>query len=80
MSIHFARSRMNGRAGAAWTVLVAAVVLGACDLSRILDVDLPGRVPEDALNDPTLAQVLVNGVIADVECAWNTYSAAASPR
>src|SRR5207247_1524318 len=48
------------------------------DLSGILDVDLPGRVPEDALNDPTLAQVLVNGVIADVECAWNTYYAAAS--
>lgn len=76
MSIHFVRSRMNGRPAAAWTVLVAAAVLTGC--SNILDVDLPGRVPEESLDDPTLAQVLVNGVIADVECAWNTYSAAAS--
>jgi hypothetical protein len=61
-----------------WVALVAAALATGCDLSGILDVDLPGRVAEEALEDPALARVLVNGVIADAECAWNTYSAAAS--
>jgi hypothetical protein len=63
-----------GRAG----VLLVTLLATGCSLGGILDVDLPGRVPEEALDDPTLAPLLVNGVIADVECAWNTYSAAAS--
>ncbi|GBD31625.1 hypothetical protein HRbin33_00584 [bacterium HR33] len=58
--------------------ILAAGLAAGCDLSGILDVDLPGRVAEEALEDPDLAKVLVNGVIADAECAWNTYSAAAS--
>lgn len=70
-----------GRTKRAHTTLIALafmVSLGACDLDSLLDVDLPGRVTEDALNDPRLSQTLVNSVIADVECSWDNYVAAAA--
>ena len=59
-------------------VLSFSVLLGACDTEELLEVDLPGRVGEDALNDPRLAGTLTNSVIANVECAWDNYVAAAS--
>ncbi len=71
-------SPANGRIAFAWGVLLAAGITIGCDTSGILDVDLPGRVAEAALEDAELARVLVNGAVADVECAWNTYSAGAS--
>lgn len=78
MWMHPTASRAMGRRAAAWSLgLVAAVAFG-CDTSSILDVDLPGRVAEEALEDADLAKVLVNGVVADAECAWNEYTAAAS--
>jgi hypothetical protein len=43
-----------------------------------LEVDIPGRVSDDALNDPKLAETLMLSVIADVECAWNNYVAGAA--
>ena len=43
--------------------------------SKMLEVDEPGRVPVDALDDPTLAVILTNGVIGDLECAWSSYAA-----
>ena len=57
-------------------VFALAVGLGACD--SLLEVDLPGRVAEEALNNPRLAGTLVNSVIADVECSWDNYVAAAA--
>ena len=57
---------------------MTTVALGACDIDEILEVDLPGRVSEEALNDPRLAETLVNSVIADVECSWDNYVAAAA--
>ncbi|MEX2466005.1 MAG: hypothetical protein WD995_03800, partial [Gemmatimonadota bacterium] len=59
-------------------VLAVTAALGACDTESLLEVDLPGRVSEDALNDPRLAGTLVNSVIADVECSWDNYVAAAA--
>jgi hypothetical protein len=57
-------------------ILVA--VTAGCSIDDLLDVDVPGRVPESALNDPALAQTLVNSVIGDLECAWTNYTAAAA--
>ena len=48
--------------------------LAAC--SGILDVQQPTRVPEATLNDPALATVLVQGAVADFECAYANYVAA----
>jgi hypothetical protein len=42
----------------------------------ILDVRQPTRVPESTLNDPALASVLVQGAVADFECAVANYTAA----
>ena len=53
---------------------LAALALAAC--SNVLDVQFPGRVPADKIDDPTLAPVLVTGVIGDLECAYNNYVAA----
>lgn len=53
----------------------AAPALVACDLEDLLDVEVPGAVPEDALSDPELANTLVASVIADLECAWDDYTA-----
>ena len=57
----------------------ALVVLGlGCDTEALLEVDLPGIVPEEALDDPTLAATLVASVVSDTECAWDNYVAAAA--
>jgi hypothetical protein len=59
---------------AKWKLLIAAtaLALGACD--NTLEVDFPGRIPTDQLNDPSLAPVLVNSVIGDFECAYSNYT------
>jgi hypothetical protein len=53
-----------------------ASTLTACD--GLLDVELPGDVTEDALDDPALAEILVNSVVADFECAYNNYTFASA--
>lgn len=61
------------------TVLLAAGLLGgagACD--GLLEVELPGDVTEEALDDPALAGILVNSVVASFECAYNNYNFASS--
>lgn len=55
-----------------------ALTTAGCDLEEILAVDIPGKVDAESLNDPTLANVLVNSVVGDAECAWSNYAAAAS--
>lgn len=53
-----------------------AVAAAACDgIERLLEVDAPSQIPVDALNDPLKAQLLVNGVVADFECAYGAYAA-----
>lgn len=75
------RAKKTGPAGGAAAVLLTAILslfLGGCDLEKILEVEVPGRVLAEKLDDANLAGLLVNGVIADVECSWNQYTAGAS--
>jgi SusD family len=54
---------------------VLAALLGATACSGILDVQLPGRIPSDLLNDPTTAPTLAASVVTDFECAFSNYVA-----
>ena len=59
-------------------ILALLLPLAGAACNDILDVHVPGRVQEDALNDPALASTLAASVVADFECAWNNYVAAAA--
>jgi hypothetical protein len=62
-------SYMRGIRLAAVLPMVIATI--ACE--SLLEVDIPGRVPGTALDDPTLASTLVLGAQADFECGWSEY-------
>src|SRR5690606_5913532 len=55
--------------------LTLTVGLTGCDLDDLLDVDPVDQVPIDGLIEPTNARLLVNGAIADFECAYGAYVA-----
>jgi hypothetical protein len=56
---------------AALPALALLALLAACN--DVLDVKLPGRVREEALDNPALASTLVAGAQADFECAFTEY-------
>ena len=49
--------------------------LAACDLDSLLDVEPVDQVPAEGLTVPVNARLLVNGAIADFECAYGAYVA-----
>ncbi|HET9512648.1 MAG TPA: RagB/SusD family nutrient uptake outer membrane protein [Gemmatimonadales bacterium] len=53
-------------------IACSALALNAC--SDVLDVEYPGRIPTEQLNDPTLAAVLAGSVLGDFECAYSNYT------
>jgi len=65
----------SARSGAVWTLALSLPLLAGCDIQAILEVDIPGRVEESALENPKLASTLVTGVISDAECSWNQFTA-----
>ncbi len=58
--------------------LSALVLISACDTQELLEVDTPGKVPEESLDNPQLARLLTNSVITDFECSWDGYVGAAA--
>jgi hypothetical protein len=73
-------NRIGRGRGAVATILskvlaVALVVFSAaaCDLDDLLDVDPASRIPADRLDNPASATLLLNGAIADFECAFGSY-------
>lgn len=68
------RSTVRGRR--MWPAALLAVglasALGGC--GDLLEVKLPGDVTAESLDDPALADILVNSVIADFECAYDNYN------
>lgn len=67
-----ARMRRRGAHAAAVTAL-CALLLGGCDVNSLLDVDAPGQIPADRLENPAYAGLLVNGAVADFECAQGAF-------
>ena len=68
----FGSARWSRRAAAGIAGLALALGLGAC--SGLLDVQYPGRIPSEQIDDPSLAPVLARSVISDLECAYSNYT------
>ncbi len=62
-----------GRVGTVGIALVLSVTLAGCE--SLLEIELPGQVTEDATFVPSQARLLVNSVIADIECAYSDLTA-----
>lgn len=66
--------RHRVRSATALTIAGAMLMAGiACTDVTSLKQENPGGIAVDALYTPANAQVLVNGTIADFECAYNRY-------
>src|SRR5688572_33085689 len=52
-------------------LLLPLSVATACD--SLLEVDLPGTVPAEALDNPALARTMVNSALGRFECAYTSY-------
>lgn len=69
------RPRTGGRT--AWLmmgILALGLALGACDaIDELLSVDRPTVVPGEVIDDPLKAQLMVNGAVGDLECAFGAY-------
>jgi hypothetical protein len=59
-----------GRQTKAAALACALVALPGCD--KLLEVDLPDAVTAEDLDDPAFAAILVNSVMASVECAYSS--------
>ena len=64
----------RGRAAIGATLLLG-LGLAACGDKGLLEVDIPGRVVSESLNNPVLAQTLVNSALGRFECAFSSYVA-----
>jgi hypothetical protein len=69
------------RARPHWITMAAAVAalaasMAACNTDQLLDVKAPDRVPAETLDDPSQANLIVNGAVADFECAYASYDLA----
>lgn len=62
-------SRGSGSRATLVLATILAVAAAGCD--SLLDVDLPGRVVEDDLGEPSMASTLVSGALGEFECALN---------
>lgn len=68
------RRRGAARRVAAGLTLAAAMALAGCD--TLLEVELPGQVPAEALANAELANTLLLSAIGDFECALTNYAGA----
>lgn len=64
-----ARRRVTGMVA----ILGVSVLMAACDTDSLLKVDAPSQLPAEDLENPVNAPLLVNGAIADFECAIGSF-------
>lgn len=60
-------------------LLFASVVITGCSdfLDDLVSVELPSGIEGEHLDDPSNAEIIVNGTIADFECAFGYYTLSA---
>ncbi len=69
------RRRWATAVGGVWrrtSGIALAATLAACSLDSVLTVDAPSRVLPDDLENPANAGVMLNGLVADFECAFSS--------
>ena len=54
-------------------IMGIVMLLAACNTDRLLNVNVPNRVPASTLNDPKQSALMVNSTIGDFECALGSY-------
>lgn len=64
---------LKATAGVSSAAFLALTVVTACSTSDYLKVTSPSRIPASNLEDPANAQLLINGAIADFDCAFQSY-------
>ena len=64
-------ARPRWLAGAALGVLILSSA--ACNTDSLLKVDAPSQMPAEGLEQPGSAALLVNGAVADFECAYGAF-------
>lgn len=69
------RAMLRGGARSVGLVLGLALLVAACDLGDMLEVDLPDQIPAEGLPVPENAELLTNGAVGDFECAFGAYVA-----
>jgi hypothetical protein len=63
----------TGRRWRRGAALSLVLLLSACDTAELLDVDLPGNVTADDIEQPGLAGTMRVSAIGDFEWAWDSY-------
>jgi hypothetical protein len=69
-------SRRGASASVSLISLSILIAVGMTACKGILSVDLPTRVSAGVLNDASFAPTMVQGTIADFECAYTNYASA----
>lgn len=69
MNLHRGTKRLGWVAGVG--VVAGALLLGACDVDELLEVEDPDTVNPGTLEDPALLEVVVNGAIGDFTSAYS---------
>ena len=70
----FPRKRESSPRPSTRVLLAALLTLAGCDVDRLLSVEPQDRIPASPIeSSPANAQLLVNGAIADFDCAFGAY-------
>jgi len=64
--------RQTKAGSARWGVAALVLTVGLAGCDKLLEVNLPAAVTSEAINDPSVAGVLVNSVMANVECGYSS--------
>src|SRR4029453_9588591 len=67
-----ARGRARGGALSLAAMVAILGAVAACNSNDLLEVDTPGSVPVNMIDDPKNAELAVNSAVADFECAFGS--------
>lgn len=67
------RFRSRRRLARLAVALVLPILFAGCEIDDLLSVDAPSQMPADDMENPANAALLVNGAIADFECAYGAF-------